>query len=84
MHNLFINSTRIKGYGDWLGRIRTKMVKNMSKKLVEHYPEKFNDNFENNKKVLEEMQLFADKPVRNKVAGYIVTVVEKRNVQSVS
>lgn len=60
-----------------MGRIRTKMIKNMSKKLVEKYPDKFSVSFENNKKSLEEMQLFTDKPVRNKVAGYIVTVVEK-------
>ena len=64
-----------------MGRIRTKMVKNLSKKLVEINPEKFNTNFENNKKVLEEMKLFADKPVRNKVAGYIVTVVEKSKAE---
>lgn len=57
------------------------MVKNMSKKLVENYPEKFSSNFENNKKVLNEMQLFCDKPVRNKVAGYIVTVVEKSKAE---
>jgi small subunit ribosomal protein S17e len=64
-----------------MGRIRTKMVKNLSKKLVEQFPEKFNNNFENNKKVLEEMQLFTDKPVRNKVAGYIINVVEKSKAQ---
>jgi small subunit ribosomal protein S17e len=57
------------------------MVKNLSKKLVEQFPEKFNNNFENNKKVLEEMQLFTDKPVRNKVAGYIINVVEKSKAQ---
>ena len=60
-----------------MGRIRTKMIKKLSKRLVENNPEKFNKNFENNKKVLNEMQLFSDKPVRNKVAGYIVNVVEK-------
>ena len=61
-----------------MGRIRTKAIKKMSKKLVEKYPDKFNNNFENNKKVLNEMDLFSDKPIRNKVAGYIVTVVSKK------
>ena len=50
----------------------------MSKKLVEKHPDKFNKNFENNKKVLNEMDLFSDKSIRNKVAGYIVSVSEKK------
>ena len=81
MHKLFINTTRIKGYGDWMGRIRTKMIKKLSKKLVEQYPEKFSPDFEKNKQALNEMQLFSDKPVRNKIAGYIVNVVEKTKSQ---
>ena len=67
-----------------MGRIRTKIIKNMSKRLVKKYPEKFSNNFENNKKVLCEMNIMKDKPVRNKVAGYIVTVVEKKNAQLAS
>jgi len=64
-----------------MGRVRTKMVKSISKKLVDNNPEKFSTDFEKNKKILEEMQLFTDKPVRNKVAGYIVTVVEKSKAE---
>ena len=60
-----------------MGRIRTKMIKKMSKKLVEHYPESFGTDFEKNKQALNEMHLFSDKPVRNKIAGYIVSVVKK-------
>jgi small subunit ribosomal protein S17e len=54
------------------------MIKKLSKRLVEQNPEKFSADFEKNKQVLNEMQLFSDKPVRNKVAGYIVNVVEKK------
>lgn len=64
-----------------MGRIRTKMIKKLSKKLVEQYPEKFSPDFEKNKQALNEMQLFSDKPVRNKIAGYIVNVVEKTKSQ---
>ena len=64
-----------------MGRIRTKMVKNLSKKLVENNPDKFGSDFEKNKRALDEMQLFSDKPVRNKVAGYIISVVEKSKQQ---
>ena len=64
-----------------MGRIRTKMVKNLSKKLVENNLDKFTTDFEKNKAVLNEMHLFEDKPVRNKVAGYIVDVVRKGKQQ---
>ena len=61
-----------------MGRIRGKSIKNLAKKLVELYPDKFSNKFEDNKKVLDEFSLLKDKPTRNKVAGYIVDVVEKR------
>ena len=61
-----------------MGRIRGKSIKNLAKKLVELYPDKFSNKFEGNKKVLDEFNLLKDKPIRNKVAGYIVDVVEKR------
>ncbi len=49
----------------------------MSQKLIFYYPDKFKGNFENNKKVLEEMDLVNDKSVRNKIAGYITTLKQK-------
>jgi len=50
----------------------------MAKQLIEQHPDKFSDNFENNKKTLTELEMISDKPVRNKVAGYITTIVKKR------
>ena len=61
-----------------MGRIRTRWVKNVAGELVKKYPGKFNTDFENNKKVLEEMKLVEDKIIRNKVCGYIVKVVSKQ------
>lgn len=61
-----------------MGRIRGKWIKNMSKKLVEQYPSRFSNKFEDNKKFLDELKIINDKPVRNKIAGYIVVVVEKK------
>jgi small subunit ribosomal protein S17e len=62
-----------------MGRIRGKWIKNLAKKFVEKYPDLFTTNFENNKKVLEEMKLLDDKPIRNKVAGYMVDLIQKRS-----
>lgn len=61
-----------------MGRIRGKGIKNLAKKLVDLYPDKFSDKFEENKKALDKTELLKDKPTRNKVAGYIVDVVKKR------
>ena len=60
-----------------MGRIRTKWIKNLSKYLISQYPDKFNTNFENNKKVLNELNIIPDKLIRNKTAGYIVTLLKK-------
>lgn len=61
-----------------MGRIRTHAIKHMSEDLVAKLPDKFNGDFESNKKVLDEMKLFDEKFTRNKVAGYIVRVVKKK------
>lgn len=57
-----------------MGRIKTKWMKHVAEDLVEIFPEKFNEDFANNKKELETLKLIHDKPVRNKVAGYIIKV----------
>jgi small subunit ribosomal protein S17e len=64
-----------------MGRIRGKPIKNMAKKLVELFPEKFGNKFEDNKKFLDELDLMKEKLVRNKVAGYIVDVVRKKKAK---
>jgi len=61
-----------------MGRIRGKWIKSMAEKLVDQCPEKFSKNFKNNKEILEEMGLIDDKVVRNKIAGYIISILEKR------
>jgi small subunit ribosomal protein S17e len=64
-----------------MGRIRGKWVKNIAKKLVEKYPDKFNNNFDDNKKFIESLKIIEDKPIRNKIAGYIVSEVQKRRIE---
>ena len=50
------------------------MIKSTAKQLVEEYGDKFSEDFEKNKKVLDKMQITQDKLMRNKLAGYIVKV----------
>ena len=62
-----------------MGNIRTKDIKKASSELVEMYPDKFNDDFENNKQALEELNIrIGTKLMRNKVAGYITRLKVRR------
>lgn len=61
-----------------MGRIKTRWMKTVAEELVKKHPDKFTADFENNKKAIEEMKLIGDKSVRNKVCGYISTVVSKQ------
>ncbi len=61
-----------------MGRVKTKNIKRISEKLVEQYPDQFGDNFNENKKKVDELTTAQTKPLRNKIAGY--TVALKRRV----
>ncbi len=60
-----------------MGRIKTRMIKNLGKKLVKMYPDKFTTDFGHNKAVLKELGIIDSKKVRNKVAGYIVRLKKR-------
>ncbi len=60
-----------------MGCIRGKDIKDVSFKLFEKYPDRFSEDYEQNKKSLAEMKLFDSKKQRNRVAGYIVRVAGK-------
>ncbi|MBT3642711.1 30S ribosomal protein S17e [archaeon] len=52
-----------------MGRIKTKLIKRTSKKLLENSPESFGKTFEENKKSLG--SILPSKRMRNGIAGYI-------------
>ena len=54
-----------------MGRIRTTLVKRVAKQLLDSKKYEFSTNFEKNKQILKQMQGFATKRLRNRVAGYI-------------
>lgn len=61
-----------------MGRIRGKDIKGVAFDVYDAYPEKFNEDFEHNKKGLDELDILDKKKKRNRVAGYLVRVVRKR------
>ena len=59
-----------------MGKVRTEMIKRISLELLDKYPYSFDVKFEENKQFLKEIGLDVSKKLRNKIAGYITTVVK--------
>ncbi|MBC8463225.1 30S ribosomal protein S17e [Candidatus Bathyarchaeota archaeon] len=59
-----------------MGKVRTEMIKRLSLSLIEKYEYSFKPEFEPNKQFLREIGLDVSKRLRNKIAGYITTVVK--------
>jgi small subunit ribosomal protein S17e len=52
------------------------MVKRISLELIDKYPYSFESEFEPNKQFLNEIGLDVSKKLRNRIAGYITTVIK--------
>lgn len=63
-----------------MGRIKTTEIKRTARKLVELYPEKFSENFEENKQILNNLGIARTKQLRNKIAGYLVRLIKQKNL----
>jgi len=59
-----------------LGKVRTKLVKNIALKLIEKYPNIFTTDFEKNKRLIEELTDIKFKHLKNRVAGYVTHLVK--------
>ena len=57
-----------------MGRVRPTYIKRLAKDLVEANPDKFSEDFDENKEALKDTEEFNSKKLRNRVAGYIVRV----------
>ena len=54
-----------------MGKVKTEQIKHLGKDLMARFPDKFNTNFDENKRTVDEVTEGATTRVRNKVAGYI-------------
>ena len=61
-----------------IGRIKTREIKKASFELLERYPDKFGKDFEENKKILEGLNLIEEKETRNKIAGYLAHIITRK------
>lgn len=58
-----------------MGKVRPSNIKILSRKLVNEYGNRFNTDFEDNKKILEALADMKSKHLRNRVAGYITRLM---------
>ncbi|MFB6216643.1 MAG: 30S ribosomal protein S17e [Candidatus Aenigmatarchaeota archaeon] len=61
-----------------MGNVRQTYIKRLARNLVDSDPDRFSEDFEENKEELKETDEFESKRLRNRVAGYIVRVVDNR------
>ena len=54
-----------------MGSVWTEQIKRIAKELIRRFPDKFSDNFENNKRAVDTLIQGATTKVRNQIAGYI-------------
>ena len=62
-----------------MGKVRTILIKKVSKELVNKYPNVFTTDFERNKILLDKYLEIDSKHLRNRISGYIVNIIKIRN-----
>ena len=61
-----------------MGKVRTVLIKKVSKELITKYPNVFTTDFEKNKKLLDKYLEIDSKHLRNRISGYIVNLLKIR------
>lgn len=56
-----------------MGRVRPGHIKKAAEELMEEYPEMFSNDFDENKRIVNELINTNSKKVKNRVAGYITS-----------
>ena len=54
-----------------MGNIRPTYIKRVAIELVERFPEKFTEDFDHNKRMVDELATVQGKSMRNRIAGYV-------------
>ena len=63
---------------DTMGKKSTKSLRRKAKEIYNLYPERFTNDFEHNKKSLDELEIFPGKLSRNLVAGLLVKLATEK------
>jgi small subunit ribosomal protein S17e len=66
-----------------MGRVKSVAIKTLGDELIAEHGERFMEDFEHNKKVLEEVRPIKSKRVRNILAGYITRKMKSIKKQGI-
>lgn len=61
-----------------MGRIKTKLVKNIARRLVKEHTQEFTGQFDANKKFVQKYTNVDSSKMRNVIAGYTVRLVQQK------
>ena len=65
-----------------MGRIKTSMVKNLTKKLYNNNKTLFKEDFSQNKLILNDLIKTESKKLRNVIAGYLTRLVKQEKLEN--
>ena len=63
-----------------MGRIKTKLIKNIAKKLVKVHAQEFTPEFEKNKALVSTYTTVGSTKMRNVIAGYTARLVKQKRI----
>lgn len=63
-----------------MGRIKTKLIKRKTHAILEIHRDKFTEDFEQNKKIVDQYVQVESKKLRNSLAGFITRLKKKEEV----
>lgn len=61
-----------------MGRIKTKLVKRITRQLIKVHGEDLKDNFDDNKALVSKFTTIQSKKIRNTVAGYVTRIIKSK------
>ena len=61
-----------------MGRIKTKLIKRVTNKLVDRHRQDFKENFEENKKLVSKFADISSNKIRNVIAGYVTRLMKTK------
>ena len=61
-----------------MGRIKTKLIKGVTNKLVDLHRQDFKENFEENKKLVSKFADISSTKIRNIIAGYVTRLMKTK------
>lgn len=66
-----------------MGKVKTEQIKRLSKELLTRFPDKFTTNFDDNKRMVDQLVQGTTTRIRNQTAGYITRTVVLKEKQHI-